>query len=53
MRNIRHATSPKPTDKEHDKYQHLITYTDETVITHVYLNVADEVLTFNQALHNV
>ena len=41
------AKSTKPADKEHDKYQHSVTYSGETVIKHVYLNVANEVLTFN------
>ena len=50
---IAHATSTKPADKEHDKYQHLVTYSDETVIKHVYFNVDDEVIAFNQTLHNV
>ena len=48
-----YATSPKPADKIHDKYQRLVTYSDETVIKHEYLNVAGEVLTSNQTLHNV
>ena len=47
------ATSPKPADKDNDKYQHLVTSSDETVIKYVYLNMADDVLTFNQTLHNV
>ena len=49
---ILHATSTKHADKEHDKYQHLVTYSDETVIKHFYLNVDDEVLTFNQTIHS-
>ena len=39
--------------KENDKYQHLVTYSDETVIKHLYFNVDDEVFTFNQTLHNM
>ena len=38
-----YTTSTKRADKEFDKYQHIVTYSDE----HVYLNVDDEVLTFN------
>ena len=45
--HISYTTSPKTADKEFDKYQHLVSYSDETVIKHVYLNVDDEVLTFN------
>ena len=26
--------SPKPTDKDHDKYNHVDTYSDETIIKH-------------------
>ena len=31
--HIPYATSPKPTDKDHDKYQHVQTFSDETIIT--------------------
>ena len=39
-----------PTDKDHDKYQHdiVITYSDETIIKHPYLNIDDVALAFNQ-----
>ena len=41
--------SPKPTDnKDHDKYQHVLTYFDETIIKHPYLNTDDVALAFNQ-----
>ena len=36
-----HATSTKPADKEHDKYQYLVNYSDETVIKYLYLTVDD------------
>ena len=40
----------RPTDKDHDKYQyvHVITYSDETIMKHPYLNIDDVSLAFNQ-----
>jgi len=46
--HIPHATPRKPTYIEHDKYQHLFTYSDETVVKHLYVNMDDEALAFNQ-----
>ena len=40
--------SPKPTDKDHDKYQHLVIYSDETIMNHPYLNIDNVPLAFNQ-----
>jgi len=34
--NIPHATSPKSTEKEHDKNEHLDSYSEEKVIKHSY-----------------
>ena len=34
--HIPHAITPKRTDKEHDKYQPICKYSDETVIIHSY-----------------
>ena len=42
------ATSPNPTDEDHDKYQHVVTYSDETIIKHPYLNIDDVTFAFNQ-----
>ena len=40
--------SPKPTDKVHEIYQHIVPYSDETIIKHPYLNLDDVALAFNQ-----
>ena len=43
------ALTELPADKDHDKYQYIIvTYSDEILIKHPYLNIDDETLTFNQ-----
>ena len=36
---VPHTTYCKPTDKDHDKYQHVVTYSDETIIKHFYFNI--------------
>ena len=32
------------TDTDHDQYQHVVTYSDETTIEHSYLNIDDDML---------
>ena len=39
---------PKPTGKNHDKYQNVLTYSDETILKYPYLKVDDVALAFNQ-----
>ena len=39
QQSIPNAISPKPTDKDRDKYQHVLTYSDETITKHSYLNI--------------
>ena len=34
--HIPHSTTHKHTDKEHDKYQSICNYSDETIIKHSY-----------------
>ena len=43
----------KPTGKNHDKYQHVVAYSDEIINKHPYLNVNNEALTSNKYLHNM
>ena len=50
---IPQVTSTKPIDKGHDKYQHVVTYFNKTIIKHPYLSTDDFALAFNQSQRNM